>query len=211
MKCIKTPKVYYISQGNTPNEHLENIKKMVDAGVDWVQLRIKEGDKKEILSVASKAQKYCEEHGVVFIVNDDIEIAHFTHANGVHLGKEDESPEIARELLGKDKIVGGTANTWEDCQKLIDMKVDYIGLGPYRFTTTKKKLSPILGLEGYKQIIQKMRENHINIPIISIGGIELKDVEELQKIGISGIALSGFLHQEKEPKATVREIQSYFK
>ena len=205
---MKLPKIYYISQGETPNEHLQNIKKMVDAGVDWVQLRIKEGEKKDILEAALKAQKYCKENHVIFIVNDSPEIADAIDADGVHLGKEDKHPEMARNLLGEEKIIGGTANTWEDCQKLIDQKVDYIGVGPFRFTTTKKKLSPILGLEGYREIMRKMEENNVKIPIVAIGGITLEDVAEIKKTGVSGIALSGFLHQQTDLKSTIKQLQS---
>ncbi|MBV7441338.1 thiamine phosphate synthase [Weeksellaceae bacterium TAE3-ERU29] len=205
---MKPPKIYYISQGETPDEHLQNIKKMVDAGADWVQLRIKEGEKKDILKVALKAQKYCRENNVVFIVNDSPEVAHAIGSDGVHLGKEDESPEMARKLLGNEKIIGGTANTWEDCQKLIAQKVDYIGLGPFRFTTTKKKLSPILGLEGYREILEKIKQNNIKIPVVAIGGIILEDVAEIKKTGVCGIALSGFLHQQTDLKSTVKQLQS---
>lgn len=205
---MKPPKIYYISQGATPKEHLQNIKSRVDAGVDWVQLRIKEGEKKDILEVALKAQRYCREKQVVFIVNDSLEVAHTIDADGVHLGKEDESPEKARQLLGSKKIIGGTANTWEDCQKLIRQKVDYIGLGPFRFTTTKKKLSPILGLEGYRNILKKIKENNIKIPVVAIGGITLEDVAKIKKTGVCGIALSGFLHQSPDLKSTVRKLQS---
>ncbi|AFR36177.1 thiamine phosphate synthase [Riemerella anatipestifer] len=208
---MKLPKIYYISQGNTPTDHLNHIKKMVDAGVDWVQLRIKEGNEKDILEVALKAQKYCKEKGVTFIVNDNSKIAQITDADGVHLGKEDESPKVAKELLGEDKIVGGTANTWEDCQKLIEQKVDYIGLGPFRFTTTKKKLSPILGLEGYRSIIEKMQEHKINIPLVAIGGIRLEDIQALRNIGLKGVALSEFLHQAEDTKSAVYQIQSLLK
>lgn len=205
---MKPPKIYYISQGKTPDEHFQNIKKMVDAGVDWVQLRIKEGEKKDILEVALKAQKYCKENQVIFIINDSPEIADAIDADGVHLGKEDESPEMARKLLGNEKIIGGTANTWEDCQKLIAQKVDYIGLGPFRFTTTKKKLSPILGLEGYREILEKIKQNNIKIPVVAIGGITLEDVAEIKKTGVCGIALSGFLHQQTDLKSTIKQLQS---
>lgn len=203
--------VYYISQGKTPNDHLQNIKKMVDAGVNWVQLRIKGSSANEILDIAQKAKEYCHENQVVFIINDDIQIAKLLNSDGVHLGREDESPQTAKELLGNKKIIGGTANTWDDCQKLIQMRVDYIGLGPFRFTLTKEKLSPILGIEGFRAIMNKMKGSKIDIPVIAIGGIRLEDIEELVEIGISGVALSGFLHKQENIATTISQLQSYFK
>lgn len=203
--------VYYISQGKTPNDHLQNIKKMVDAGVNWVQLRIKGSSANEILDIAQKAKEYCHENQVVFIINDDIQIAKLLNSDGVHLGREDESPQTAKELLGNKKIIGGTANTWDDCQKLIQMRVDYIGLGPFRFTLTKEKLSPILGIEGFRAIMNKLKGSKIDIPVIAIGGIRLEDIEELVEIGISGVALSGFLHKQENIATTISQLQSYFK
>lgn len=203
--------VYYISQGKTPNDHLQNIKKMVDAGVNWVQLRIKGSSANEILDIAQKAKEYCHENQVVFIINDDIQIAKLLNSDGVHLGREDESPQTAKELLGNEKIIGGTANTWDDCQKLIQMRVDYIGLGPFRFTLTKEKLSPILGIEGFRAIMNKIKESKIDIPVIAIGGIRLEDIEELVEIGISGVALSSFLHEQENIATTISQLQSYFK
>lgn len=203
--------VYYISQGKTPNDHLQNIKKMVDAGVNWVQLRIKGSSANEILDIAQKAKEYCHENQVVFIINDDIQIAKLLNSDGVHLGREDESPQTAKELLGNKKIIGGTANTWDDCQKLIQMRVDYIGLGPFRFTLTKEKLSPILGIEGFRAIMNKIKGSKIDIPVIAIGGIRLEDIEELVEIGISGVALSGFLHKQENIATTISQLQSYFK
>ncbi|SZD74260.1 Thiamine-phosphate synthase [Candidatus Ornithobacterium hominis] len=203
--------VYYISQGKTPNDHLQNIKKMVDAGVNWVQLRIKGSSANEILDIAQKAKEYCHENQVVFIINDDIQIAKLLNSDGVHLGREDESPQTAKELLGNEKIIGGTANTWDDCQKLIQMRVDYIGLGPFRFTLTKEKLSPILGIEGFRAIMNKIKGSKIDIPVIAIGGIRLEDIEELVEIGISGVALSGFLHEQENIATSICQLQSYFK
>lgn len=203
--------VYYISQGKTPNDHLQNIKKMVDAGVNWVQLRIKGSSANEILDIAQKAKEYCHENQVVFIINDDIQIAKLLNSDGVHLGREDESPQTAKELLGNKKIIGGTANTWDDCQKLIQMRVDYIGLGPFRFTLTKEKLSPILGIEGFRAIMNKIKGSKIDIPVIAIGGIRLEDIEELVEIGISGVALSGFLHEQENIATSICQLQSYFK
>lgn len=180
----------YISQGKTPEEHIQNIETVCKAGGKWIQLRMKEVSHKVYLATALQVRNICTKHEAVFIVNDSIDVALKSNADGVHLGKEDESPLKAREILGTSKIIGGTANTLADCEALVTAKVNYIGLGPYRFTTTKENLSPILGLRGYQGTIDNLKTA---IPVIAIGGIHHDDVSSLLEVGVSGVAVSGVL------------------
>lgn len=182
-------KLYYISQGDTPEAHLLNIHNACTSGAELVQLRLKNVDENIILETAKKAREITALFQTRLIINDHYKIAKQVKADGVHLGKSDSCPLEAREHLGKFYIVGGTANTLEDCKLLIQKKVDYIGLGPFRFTETKTNLSPLLGTAGYKKIIDALQKT--DTPIIAIGGITLKDVPELIQIGIHGIAVSG--------------------
>ncbi|MBS1564045.1 MAG: thiamine phosphate synthase, partial [Bacteroidetes bacterium] len=112
---------------------------------------------------------------------------------GVHIGKEDMPPATARDLLGNEYIIGATANTLEDLIRLSKEPIDYIGLGPYRFTTTKKKLSPILGLEGYRSIFSTLAEENNLPPIVAIGGIVDDDIPLLGTTGLHGVALSAVI------------------
>lgn len=208
---MKQPVVYYISQGSTAEQHLVHIKNMVDAGADWVQLRLKNTPKNLWLQVALKASEYCRKSQVKLIINDDVEIAKAVNAAGVHLGKDDQSPIVARKILDPTMVIGGTANTWEDCKALIDKKVDYIGLGPFRYTTTKKNLSPVLGLESYYTIVEKMQQQANPIPIVAIGGVTLKDIVHLRDAGVWGIALSGCLHRQNNIHHAIQTIQETFK
>ncbi|WP_405605085.1 thiamine phosphate synthase [Polaribacter sp. Asnod1-A03] len=196
-------KLQYITQGKTPEEHLVNIQKSCAAGADWVQLRLKELDTKVILETAKKARKITSEFNAKLIINDHYKIAKAVNADGVHLGKNDECPLIVRQFLGTSFIIGGTANTVEDCEILLDKKVDYIGLGPYQFTKTKKKLSPVLGVLGYQNILEKLQTK---VPIIAIGGIELKDVSEIINTGIYGVAVSGTITNNVANVANFQEI-----
>lgn len=186
-------KLQYITQGKTPEEHLENLQKACVAGSDWVQLRLKNMDVNVILETAKKAREITSKYQTKLIINDHYKIAKAVNADGVHLGKNDECPLIARQFLGSLFIIGGTANTVEDCKILLDKKVDYIGLGPYQFTKTKKKLSPVLGVLGYQNILEKL---HTKTPIIAIGGIELIDVSEIINTGIYGVAVSGAITKD---------------
>ena len=189
-------RLHYISQGETALKQEQNIRKVLDNGADWIQLRWKKASQKELLQLSEKIKKICESYRVTFIINDHVHVAKAIDADGVHLGLEDESIANARAILGSHKIIGGTANTLENVLQRITECCDYIGLGPYRFTTTKEKLSPILGLEGYQAILQSLNEKNIEFPpIIAIGGIEFNDIESIKHLGIYRVALSGLLTQ----------------
>jgi len=163
------------------------------AGIQWIQLRMKLATDDEVLEAAWAAKKICLEWGSKLIVNDRVKVALEADVDGVHLGKEDMPVSEARRLLGAGKIIGGTANTIEDIREHWRQGADYIGLGPYRFTTTKKNLSPILGLEGYRRIMERMGAEGISLPVIAIGGIGMEDAEPLFAVGVQGIAFSGML------------------
>ena len=123
------------------------------------------------------------------MVDDHVDIAKELQLDGVHLGKNDMHPDEAREILGGDFIIGATANTFDDVQALRHLDIDYIGLGPLRFTATKQKLSPVLGLDGYRDIIARMKDASINLPVVAIGGITEENIMELSGSGIAGAAV----------------------
>jgi thiamine-phosphate pyrophosphorylase len=185
-------KLQYISQGFTIEDQELNIRKALDNGVKWIQVRWKNAPENEFIKLCEISKKLCSENQAICIINDHIQIAKEIDADGVHLGLKDTSIEIARHILGENKIIGGTANTIEDVLQRINEGCDYIGLGPLRFTSTKEKLSPILDFEGYEKIIQTLKEKSLEIPkIFAIGGVVLSDIELLQQIGIYGVAVSG--------------------
>ncbi|PKD21652.1 hypothetical protein APR41_01305 [Salegentibacter salinarum] len=202
--------LHYISQGETPEEHLKNIRRICIAGADWVQLRLKNEAYEVVLETAKAAKVICDEFKVKLIINDFTEITQKINANGVHLGKEDSCPLQARKLLGPDKIIGGTANTLEDCEKLCEKEVDYIGLGPFHFTTTKKKLSPILGAAGYRKLLSNLNARGRSMPVIAIGGIVPEDLPVLAECGVHGVAISGWLTTHPKPELILRKIQQQF-
>lgn len=199
-------KLQYISQGETASEQLENIQQALSAGCDWIQLRFKNASEEELFDVAEKVKLLCRKHGAKFIINDSIELAKKTDADGVHLGLTDESPIVARNILGKDKIIGGTANTIQDVLKRVEEKCDYVGLGPLRFTSTKKQLSPIVGIEGYTSILEELKNKNIHIPVYAIGGIILEDVDQLVKTEIYGIAVSGIITNNSDKREIVEQL-----
>lgn len=201
-------KLYYISQGKSSDEHLKNIESVCKAGVKLIQLRLKNVSLQEYISVGKQAKMICDNYNATLIINDNIEVAKVIDADGVHLGKEDDSI-IKAKLELPNKLIGGTANTLEDCLALIKNGVNYIGLGPFKFTETKKKLSPILGEEGYKSIISELKKQGVDIPIYAIGGITTDHFEQLFDVGIYGMAVSGLLTDKNEE--TIKDIVSRIK
>lgn len=187
-------KLQYISQGFTLEDQELNIRKALDHGAQWIQVRWKNAPENEFIRLCEISKKICSEYQAVCIINDHVQIAKQIDADGVHLGLKDTSIEIARHILGENKIIGGTANTFSDVLQRVVESCDYIGLGPLRFTSTKEQLSPILGFEGYQKIIDGLKEKSIEIPkIFAIGGVVLEDIELLQQIGIYGVAVSGLI------------------
>lgn len=196
-------KLHYISQGDTPKEHLENIHRACASGAELVQLRLKDVNKKVVLETAKKAREITGHFQTRLIINDYYKIAAEIKADGVHLGKSDTCPTIARKELASWQIIGGTANTLEDCQTLIEKKVDYIGLGPFRFTKTKDNLSPVLGENGYLSILKELKTD---TPIIAIGGITQKDILDIMIAGVYGIAVSGEITRDFNSISKFKEI-----
>lgn len=170
------------------------------AGVDWVQLRLKNLDFDEYKAVATEVYAVCKQYGAKLIINDNARVALAIQADGVHLGKEDMSYAEARTLLGNDYIIGGSTNTMEDIVRLSREPIDYLGLGPFRFTTTKEKLNPIVGLEGYQRIVSQLKAAAVSVPpIVGIGGIEEKDVPGILAAGLYGVAISGAISHAVQP------------
>ncbi|NJO87934.1 MAG: hypothetical protein HC831_02460 [Chloroflexia bacterium] len=146
-----------------------------------------------MIKQSKEALKHANKYHAKLIINDSVEITKEIGAHGVHLGLKDRPVEEARGYLGNNFIIGGTANTFEDVEIQISKRVDYIGLGPFRFTSTKEKLSPIIGLEGYKKLYAKFKEQGFKTPIVAVGGIETDDIDQLIAVGLHGVAISTVL------------------
>lgn len=192
-------KLQFITHYTDKYSYFDSAKMALEGGCRWIQLRMKDAPVNELRSEAIRIQALCREYGATFIIDDHVELVKELHADGVHLGKKDMPITEARQILGKDFIIGGTANTFEDVQIHYRSGADYIGCGPFRFTTTKKNLSPILGLEGYASIISHMKAEGIHLPIVAIGGITYDDIPAIMQTGVTGIALSGTILRASNP------------
>ena len=196
----------FISHYTERYSYLDSIRLALEGGCRWIQLRMKDATDDEVRPIAIAAQQMCREAGATFIIDDRVELVRELHADGVHLGKNDMPIIEARRILGPDFIIGGTANTFDDVKLHYDSSADYIGCGPFRFTTTKQKLAPVLGLDGYRSIVSQMRAANINIPIVAIGGITEDDIPAILATGITGIALSGTVLRAENPVQKMNEI-----
>jgi thiamine-phosphate pyrophosphorylase len=199
----------FITHRTDKYNHGQSAKIALWGGCKWIQLRVKDKNINEVKNLALYVKLLCRIYKAVFLLNDHVELCKEIHADGVHLGKTDMNPHDARKLLGNKAIIGCTCNSFEDIQALKNAPIDYIGLGPFRFTDTKEKLSPVLGLESCQQILSRCVEDKINIPIVAVGGINANDILPLKKIGIKGIAVSSAILQAENPIEEAKKIHSY--
>jgi thiamine-phosphate pyrophosphorylase len=198
---------HYLTQDLQVRTHAELAEMACLVGAKWIQLRIKNKSFDEWKQMAIKVRKICNTHGAVCIVNDNAAIAYEAGADGVHLGMQDMPVREARSILGDNCIIGGTANTAADVEYHLNQGADYIGIGPYRFTETKKNPAPVLDLQGIAQLAKQFSE----IPIIAIGGIQLEDVDVLMETGIHGIAVSSAVNMAQDPAQAAKNFLEVLK
>jgi thiamine-phosphate pyrophosphorylase len=175
-----------ITQNAGPLGHAEQARLLCAAGVRWIQLRMKDEPRDSWLATAREVAGICRAHGAVCIVNDSVEIAIESLADGVHLGRTDLEWTEARRLLGPGRIVGGTVNYLHEAEKAAAAAcLDYVGVGPLRFTRTKKELAPLQGHDGIRALVSRLG----GIPAWAIGGVEAADVPALRQAGVAGVAV----------------------
>lgn len=178
----------------------------LQGGCRWIQLRMKNEPDETVEPIALRLQKACREAGATFIIDDRVRLVKKIKADGVHLGKEDMPVAEARRFLGEEFLIGGTANTADDVLRLKRESANYVGCGPFRFTTTKQKLAPILGLEGYRTLMHRLAVENLSIPVCAIGGITLADIPEILATGVRGIAVSGSILNAADPIQAMRDF-----
>ena len=198
--------VQFITHRNERFGYVEGARMALEGGCKWIQLRMKGATDDEVRAAAAAIQPLCKQHEAVFVIDDRVALAKELKADGVHLGKNDMPVGEARHVLGEDFIIGGTANTFEDIERLHREGADYIGCGPFRFTTTKQNLAPVLGLEGYFTLVNRMRAAGILLPVVAIGGIRFEDIPDIMRTGVRGIAVSGAVLGAPDPVAEMRRM-----
>ncbi len=185
---------------------IAQVQAVLAGGCKWVQLRMKNASRDEIIETAKALKPICAEAEAILVIDDHVDIAKELELDGVHLGKSDMNVKEARETLGEKFIIGATANTLDDVMSFSPVDVDYIGLGPYKFTTTKANLSPIIELDSYANIVKVAANSKREIPIVAIGGIEHSDIERIMSTGVDGVAVSGALINADDTTAATKQM-----
>lgn len=198
--------IQFITHETETIGYAEGARMALEGGCRWIQLRMKDASDDDVRKAAAEIQPMCKAHDAIFLLDDRVELAKELKADGVHLGKNDMPVDKARRVLGEEFIIGGTANTFEDIERLARQGADYIGCGPFRFTTTKKNLAPVIGIEGYRDIIEKMEAAGIDLPVVAIGGITADDIDDILATGVRGIAVSGTVLRAENPVAMMKQI-----
>ena len=188
----------------------EEVQMALEGGCKWIQLRLKDATDEEFRQTALEIIPMCKENEAFLVFDDRVELAMEMSVHGVHLGKNDMNPLVARETMGAEAIIGCTANTAADIKAFRGWDVDYVGLGPFRHTTTKAKLSPLLGLEGYAAIVKEVRQADILLPIVAIGGITIDDIALRTATGVNGVAMSGAIINADDPVDYTRRVLQRF-
>ena len=208
---LRNVQLQFITHHSEEYSYIDSARMALEGGCRWVQLRMKDADASLLEETALTIQQMCREHGATFIINDNVALAKKIGADGVHLGKHDMPIAEARAILGEKFIIGGTVNSFEEIiNHMQGATPDYFGCGPFRYTSTKRNLAPILGFEGYRRITQQMRDSDIHIPIVAIGGVAKSDIQQLLECGATGIALSSSILNAANPPLEMQKIAYIF-
>lgn len=179
----------------------DQVKKALDGGATFVQLREKNLDREDFLAEAKEIQKLCREYGVPFVINDEVSIAKDIDADGVHVGQSDMEAMDVRKILGPDKILGVSAQTVEQAVIAEKHGADYLGVGAV-FTTGSKDDADDVSHETLKAICEA-----VSIPVIAIGGITKDNVIELAGSGICGVAVISAIFGQKDIQKAAEELK----
>jgi thiamine-phosphate pyrophosphorylase len=182
--------------------HEELARLGIAGGADTIQLREKGGSTRRMIEVAKRMAAVCKQAGVPFVVNDRIDVALAAGADGVHLGQSDFPIPLARELLGEDKLIGGSAATLEEARICVAEGADYVGFGPVYVTGSKADAGPVSGPKVLKRVADM-----IPLPMIAIGGITAENVPEVMMAGAYGIAVISAVCCQIDPEGATRALR----
>lgn len=181
--------------------HMEITRLAIAGGADTIQYRQKSGATRQMIEIARNMKRLCSEAGVMFIVNDRLDVAIAAEADGVHLGQDDFPIPMARELLGEGRIIGGSAATLDEARKCLSEGADYVGFGPVYPTSSKDDAGPVSGIDILKQVVEI-----IPLPIIAIGGVGAENIPDVMRAGAHGIAVISAVCCQDDPEESTRAL-----
>jgi thiamine-phosphate pyrophosphorylase len=200
-------KFHYLTQDLAYRSHAEQTQIACEAGANWIQYRCPSKTDEEMIPEIHQVAAICDDWGATLILTNHYHLLDRVDAQGVHLEDMQADFSAIRDIITDEKTLGASANTFADIQRIAESgAVDYAGCGPFAFTETKPNDYPLLGIEGYRKLVQQMKEMQINLPVLAVGGITIQDVEPLLQTGIYGIALSSAVNLAQDPGEAFRAI-----
>lgn len=194
----------FITDGSDAATTVAQARAAIAGGCRWVQVRLKDAPASLVDSVLQALAPDCQNNNVTLIVDDHVDLALKPYVDGVHLGQSDMPAAEARRILGPGKIIGLTVNNIGHADRAIAQPIEYVGLGPWRHTGTKKRLAPVLGPDGVEAIISRLRRGGFDKPITVIGGLTPDDVAPVIAAGADSVAVAGAIAHAEDPAAATR-------
>ena len=200
-------KFHYLTQDLIYRSHAEQTQIACSAGANWIQYRCFSKCDEDMIAELHDVASICDDWGATLILTDHYHLLDKVDAQGVHIEDMQADFSVIRGHISDEKTLGASANSVEDIVRIKESAVvDYIGCGPFSTTLTKPNNYPLLGVEGYRKITTHPKLLDLDIPILAVGGVNLKDVENLLESGIYGIAVTGAINQSENPSKAVRDF-----
>jgi thiamine-phosphate pyrophosphorylase len=182
--------------------HIELTRLAIAGGADTIQFRQKTGSTREMIATAREMKTLCSRADVMLVVNDRIDVALASEADGVHLGQDDFPIALARKYLGRDRTIGGSAATLEEARTCLAAGADYIGFGPVYPTTSKDDAGPVSGNDTLSRVVAEMQ-----LPIIAIGGVTVSNAAAVVRAGARGIAVISAVCCQDDPEGATKGLR----
>lgn len=199
-------RLHYLTQDLPHRTHLEQAETACEAGAKWIQYRCLSKTDDEMLNELHQIASVCDDWGTTLIITNHVHLVALADIQGVHIEDMDADLGLIRNIIGEDKTLGASANTFEQIKNHIKNGADYIGCGPFGHTDTKPNQSKHWGIAGYENIVEKLKEESLAIPLIAAGGVQLQNVTDLINTGIHGVAVSAAINLAENPKNAYEAI-----
>ena len=200
-------KFHYLTQDLPLRSHAEQTQIACEAGANWIQYRCFSKSNEDLISEIHQVASICDDWGATLILTDHYHLLNQVDAHGVHLENMKADFKAIRDVITDEKTLGASANSFEDILRIAESgAIDYIGCGPFAHTETKTNDYPLLGFTTYGEILLKMAEQKIDIPLSAVGGINIEGVHRLMKTGIWGIAVSAAINKSEDPYSATKEF-----
>ena len=198
---------HYLTQDLPNRSHAEQTQIACEAGANWIQYRCLGKPDEEMIPEIHHVAAICDDWGATLILTDHYHLLDKVDAQGVHIEDMQADFDAIRSIITDEKTLGASANTFADIQRIaLSGSVDYVGCGPYAYTDTKPNNYPLLRVQGYRDIVKQMTGSQMDLPLLAVGGIKAKDVDDLMGTGIFGIAVSAAVNLADDPGEVFREI-----